>query len=359
MDLDLDGPQRRKLRKALIDAFPGWDPLRIMASDYLDLVLATVTAQSKDIETQAFDLIEWAGAHGRNAELVLAARYANPQNPKLFVVAQKLGLTSTQERKSVLEALVSKNRTFLDVAVWREQLSKLEWAMCRIDIDEMGTGTGFLIGPDVVLTNHHVVDKVAETAAGGERVSCLFDFKATGDNVVASGTRHGLATDWLVASSPHSPVDTEPDPKSGAPAANELDYALLRLDRRVGEQGVAGVDAADSRGWISIPRGAVSFASVDAIAILQHPARRPLKLAIGTGQDLTLNDPKNRLRYSVPTLNGSSGSPVFDADWNLIALHHAGDPDLIKPEFNEGIPIDAIASDPAVAAYLSELDDEE
>ena len=45
------------------------------------------------------------------------------------------------------------------------------------------------------------------------------------------------------------------------------------------------------------------------------------------------------------TLKGSSGAPCFDAQWNLVALHHAGDPDFDdfhQPEYNQGIPIKAI-----------------
>ena len=80
-----------------------------MTSDYLDLPLVTVTAQHNDLETQAFDLIEWARAHGKLADLVLGARYANPDNPDLFVFAQKLGVNSSDQGKSTLEAFVGSN----------------------------------------------------------------------------------------------------------------------------------------------------------------------------------------------------------------------------------------------------------
>jgi V8-like Glu-specific endopeptidase len=50
------------------------------------------------------------------------------------------------------------------------------------------------------------------------------------------------------------------------------------------------------------------------------------------------------LRYTTNTQPGSSGSPVFDFEWNLVALHHLGDPafDKLTAEFNQGIPANAI-----------------
>ena len=52
-----------------------------------------------------------------------------------------------------------------------------------------------------------------------------------------------------------------------------------------------------------------------------------------------------RLKYKVNTEGGSSGAPCFNTDWDLLALHHSGDPNFDsdhKPEYNEGIPIEAI-----------------
>jgi V8-like Glu-specific endopeptidase len=67
-------------------------------------------------------------------------------------------------------------------------------------------------------------------------------------------------------------------------------------------------------------------------------------------QDNLLLDYDDRvLHYRSPTEGGSSGSPVFDDEWRLIGLHHAGGtfmPQLNKAggtyAANEGITIDAI-----------------
>jgi V8-like Glu-specific endopeptidase len=53
-------------------------------------------------------------------------------------------------------------------------------------------------------------------------------------------------------------------------------------------------------------------------------------------------------------VGGSSGSPVFDLDWNVFAVHHAGDPEAPRLRgagtyaANEGIAVGALIK--AIAA---------
>ena len=76
------------------------------------------------------------------------------------------------------------------------------------------------------------------------------------------------------------------------------------------------------------------------------------------GEDLSLSMEDNRqvgwgvplLHYRTPTEGGSSGSPVFDKTWSVMALHHAGGQRMPRLdgqpgyyEANEGIWIHAIA----------------
>jgi V8-like Glu-specific endopeptidase len=77
-----------------------------------------------------------------------------------------------------------------------------------------------------------------------------------------------------------------------------------------------------------------------------------MKLALGLEQNVTVTGAGTRLRHTVPTENGSSGSPIFDGDWNLVAMHHSGDPSMVHPSYNEGIPLSAIAMRPKTAAAL-------
>jgi len=362
MALELDGRQRQELRDALLDGFLAWADLDMMVSDQLGEHLAAIAPESAKLTTVAHELIKWAGARGKLGDLIVAARNANPDNPKLFRIAQRVGLTSTSEPKSTLEKVVGGNTTFLDVAAWRGALTRMEWKVCRIDRDGRGVGTGFLVGPDAVLTNYHVVEPAIEGGTPHGRYSCRFDYKMSeAGDVIASGETVGLAgdDDWLIASSTYSAVDTVPDPKPGEPGADELDFALLRLSGDVGHAAPSGSEMGEPRSWVEMRPDPVDFAAVSTLAILQHPDSAPLKLALGMEQSIVVNAMGNRIRYTIPTLPGSSGSPVFDSEWTLLALHHSGDPTAIKPEYNEAIPIANIATQPAVAEYLEHLADED
>lgn len=64
--------------------------------------------------------------------------------------------------------------------------------------------------------------------------------------------------------------------------------------------------------------------------------------------NLMLDFDEVNVHYRAPTEPGSSGSPVFDRYWKLIALHHAGSEEMPKLhgggtyQANEGIWIGRI-----------------
>jgi V8-like Glu-specific endopeptidase len=83
------------------------------------------------------------------------------------------------------------------------------------------------------------------------------------------------------------------------------------------------------------------------IYIIGHPAGGTLQLSFQDNILLDHEDPK--IHYRTPTEGGSSGSPVFNQQWELIGLHHAGGWDMPclngkggTYEANEGIWIEAI-----------------
>jgi hypothetical protein len=81
------------------------------------------------------------------------------------------------------------------------------------------------------------------------------------------------------------------------------------------------------------------------VRVIGHPAGRGLSFSVN---DL-LDHESPRVHYRTATEGGSSGSPVFNAEWKLIALHHSGGEGMKKLnqqggtyQANEGIWIGAI-----------------
>jgi Trypsin-like peptidase domain len=85
------------------------------------------------------------------------------------------------------------------------------------------------------------------------------------------------------------------------------------------------------------------------VYVIGHPAGGGLKFSI-RGNDLLAYDAESfRVHYTAPTEGGSSGSPVFNQAWQLMAVHHAGDAKMRRLDdpsatyqANEGITIKAI-----------------
>jgi hypothetical protein len=302
----------------------------------------------------AFELVNNRRAAGQLLRFVDAARAAQPQNPKLAFAAESLGLAAVTKPRAELERIVKQTSVPFDVAVWRERLATREVCVCRIEVSEPGGrsfGTGFLVGPDLVLTNHHVVAPLLASGVGAAGTIVRFDYKALDGATLNPGLEVRFADDWLVDSSPHSPVDLQGLPKDGVPAEDALDHALVRLAEPVGELPIASgknvEPGARPRGWIELPRTRWAFAGGRALFIIQHPLGSPMKLALDLDARMAVNANGTRVIYQTGTEGGSSGSPCFNEHWDLVALHHAGDPShegFHQPTFNEGIPIDRIVA---------------
>lgn len=228
----------------------------------------------------------------------------------------------------------------IDVGLWLAGLERARRTVCRVTVDGAAAGTGFLVGPDAVLTNWHVVHANSVEPAL-RKIACQFDYLLNPDGTRPASHNVSLAKDGLKASAPFSPAETTADPDTPAPTGGELDYALLQLADRVGD----AEDGGRKRGWLPLPAAAASLAKGAPLMIVQHPDGAPMKLALDTESVIGLAGEGRRLRYATNTEGGSSGSPCFDMDWSLVALHHYGDPTWGNPKFNQGVPIHLIRAD--------------
>jgi len=343
----LSGKQYDEFREALADAFTE-EELEMMLQFRFNRRLDRITRPG-NFEYVVHQLILAAQRQGWHLDLLRAARESRPVHPGLIGLAAQFGAAPEGiPAKAELEKVIQGTNSFLDVAKWREKMGAIEGRVCRVEIGGRPQGTAFLLGPSVVLTNYHVVEQVIRGEAGPGDVVLRFDFKRLGGgSQIYAGQEMSLATGdgWLLDSSRYSDVDLALDPKPGDPGPEELDYALLQVQGEPGENAIGSnpEPGAPRRGWIDLPQTEDAFQPDSPLFILQHPLGAALKLAMDTRAVIGLYGAGRRVRYRTNTEPGSSGSPVFDQNWNLVALHHAGDPSSIMPSYNEGIPITRIA----------------
>ncbi|MFH0521518.1 trypsin-like peptidase domain-containing protein [Streptomyces sp. M41] len=163
---------------------------------------------------------------------------------------------------------------------------------------ELPMGTGFLVSPRLLMTNHHVLPD-AEFAG-----SCFAEFEAQVgvDNVPEDVVRVEFAPDALFLA--HEP----------------LDYALVALAPVDGDEPPGGVF-----GWNRLSARTGKLVQGELVNIVGHPNGRLKEVALRDNRLLTRLD--DFLHYQTDTEPGNSGSPVFNDQWEVVALHHMGVPE--------------------------------
>lgn len=200
-----------------------------------------------------------------------------------------------------LQGLLTRDPDLLDIGFLSRAIDTAV-GICRIETSSgQPLGTGFLAGPRAVLTNCHVV-----AAAPGETLTtkaqglvARFGSITAGDGREASGQRHRV---------------TREDPLLSSSPPDHLDYALLHLEQSVTE--AADLHPLAFNGSARPARGM-------PLIMLGHPQGGPMQLALSGNGVVGVYADTSRIQYVARAERGSSGSPCFDEDWRLVALHHA------------------------------------
>lgn len=258
-----------------------------------------------------------------------------------------------EERRGELQRIVDPDNPMLNFADWVARAARIEGRVCRVELNGQARGTGFLVGPGAVLTNYHVVESLIDDPALLPKVKVRFDYKqirlgdaANPGHITLDGTR--VAVTRVLDSSPCTPGEAAGNPEPDDPTAEFLDYALLELEGTPGEQPITVPGAAAAgpkRGWVRVPdeTDGDPYQPGFPVLIAQHPEGEPLRLAIDWQGMIGVNPTGTRVKYTTNTKRGSSGSPCFDRNWNLIGLHHYGDTRYVAhPRFNQAVPIAAV-----------------
>jgi Trypsin-like peptidase domain len=234
------------------------------------------------------------------------------------------------------------------------KVERLERNGVRMDVP-IG-GSGFLVGPDMIMTSSHVIESLLNSD-GAEEPDSYNKFRVFFDHYRAqqiddhTGDYQGVLKvaphiKWLVARSPPS--------RQGANDGEidqQLDYALIRLSCKVG-YAARNRRGGSARGWVKVPLAhALQIGSDSRVAIPQHPERSGLVLDVGRVAG-GLRYTTSRVTYYVNTRYGSSGSPVLATGGTLAALHEGKEPGGkgFRNPWNQGIRVEAFNS--AIAQYL-------
>jgi len=197
-------------------------------------------------------------------------------------------------------------------------------------------GTGFLVPgawlkesfgeAPVFVTNAHVISDAVPNAIAHEDVRVTFEV----ESATAQTPILYKITDVLFTSPPASLGVCRAD-------GGDLDVTIVRLEglgeRPAGLKGAAVLPLIDSK---------------SKAYVVGHPRGSGLQIALHDSLLLDIDDDERLVHYRTPTDPGSSGSPVFNAQWEVIALHHGGSSTTPRLhgsgsyEANEGIALAAI-----------------
>ena len=341
----LSGKEKEQLNEVILSAYNEFEFKQFL--DYkLNQNVDHITLGGSFAQI-VYEVIAYSERHGWTEDLIHELHDDRPRNEKVKAfTGQSLKYRGS---RLALEKVIQKTNGFIDVNQWRTKLARIERQVCSIQIGADHAGTGFLIAHDLVMTNYHVVNTLLGESPRHkpEQVRVRFDYRKSSDgNDLNEGVSYKLDVgNWMVDYSKYSQVDGKET--SQLPSEDELDYAILRVaPRNTSEGGVItpGKEPAlgshdDQRGWIELPKSRKDIVVNYPLFIVQHPKGAPLKMALDTDGIAALNGNETRFRYTTNTEPGSSGSPCFNSDWDLIGLHHMGDPDSELPMWNQGIPV--------------------
>ena len=179
--------------------------------------------------------------------------------------------------------------------------SRAARTVARISYERRGrlvpAGTASLVGPRLLLTNNHVLPDVATAEQAVAEFKAEVDLDNHSETIVA----YRLDPQALFLSDEH------------------LDYTVVAVRVEAGAK-----PPGEDFGWNRLVAQQGKLATGEPVNVVGHPMGRLKEIAVRNNATLVLLD--EFLHYATDTEPGNSGSPVFNDQWEIVALHHSGVP---------------------------------
>lgn len=319
--LVLSSNERKQLRQAIIAAYPTPGDLEIFVDEALDQNLATIGVGN--LNQTVYKLIQWAVAKGHTDALVMQLAQ-DTQNPDIQRICSRvlqqylrlnaddaagllppIGQATWDVNYEELQSFLPKRFSFeADVGELQRGLA-LSKAVCKVTFADRSAeecGTGVLIAPDLMLTNYHVFSREAgaDLDAIATQIRCEFGY---------TSTQSGKQAHICMAVEDKAVVSSSP--------IGALDYVLVRLRPTS--------DATNENPIQPVAYNPTAQLTPSSpLNILQHPEGEQMKVSLSNNGVVKTDNSRGLVLYVNPTKPGSSGSPCFNQQWQLVALHHKG-----------------------------------
>jgi len=216
--------------------------------------------------------------------------------------------------KDTLEVLTMERSTLLQVNFLAKGVQKSK-SVGKVEIKigshHYNVGTGFLFkikgNEDVYfITNYHVINDRKDI----ERTRIIFDYE--------------LDVDGNTLKSNSFKID-----ENGPWCCSEISECDSTVFRLIDEENTLSQ-------YGSIELKEIQVSKNDFVNIIQHPKGEMKQISLY--HNIVTHSDDRVVQYLTDTLKGSSGSPVFNSDWEVVALHHSGGVSKVgEPELPSGV----------------------
>lgn len=179
-------------------------------------------------------------------------------------------------------------------------------SVCRIWVGDLfgsngSWGTGFLVSPRLLITNHHVIQSIDEA----NRSSAQFGYEMDINGRIREGKIFQLV------------------PQDAFITDAELDFTLVAVAQTSEDEEASLIDY----GFLRLDPTLHKVEPAEFVTVIQHPDGQPKQIAVRENKVLKIGDDQDALKdnflwYASDTAPGSSGSPALNDNWQVVAVHH-------------------------------------